>query len=105
MPEEIGCDNRVVPRQLVEDGAPGVGAVADAMDEEHGGTRAGADESPPVPVNGAELDRMIAFVALAGTEPDQRRVDRARHAPGPITLVRSPPFMLRSRGNRPVSEM
>ncbi len=39
-------------------------------------TRPGTDESPPVPVNGAELDRMIAFVALAGTEPDQRRIDR-----------------------------
>ena len=46
---------RVVLGQLLDHGPPGVGAVADAVDQEERGPRAGLHEGPSVPVDGAVL--------------------------------------------------
>ena len=76
MAEQIGRDNGVVLGQLVDHGTPCVGTVADAVDEEYRRSGSRMDEGPSIPVDGAELDGVIALVPLAGPEPDQCGVDR-----------------------------
>ena len=74
--EEVRGDDRVVLGQLLDDRPPGVGAVADAVDEEECRARPGLDVGPPVAVDGDVPDREGAFAPDAGPIADLRRVDR-----------------------------
>ena len=91
MSEEVRRNDRVGLCQLLEDGSPGVRAVADAVDQQEGRPFAGADVGPSVPVDGAVLHRKAIFPAATRAEPDLGGVDcflccRPRHAKCPIDL-------------------
>ena len=98
VPEEIRGDHRVVRGQLLDYGAPGVGAVADAVDQQQRRSRAGLDVGPAVAVDGDVLNLEGALAPDAGPVPDLRRVHRAGGAG--VVRLRGPSLVRRVCGLR-----
>ena len=76
--EQVRRNDGVVLGQLLEHGSPGVGAVADAVDEEDGRPTARLDVGPTVPVHRHVLHLERALPPDPGAEADFVGVDGMR---------------------------
>ena len=73
--EQVRSHDGVMPGKLVEYRPPGVGTVADPVDQEERRPLSVGDVSPPISVDRAELHRVIGFSPNAGLGANLSGVD------------------------------